>query len=117
MTLELPKDAREWMRWIERRIASQESRGNPTVAGLTAVQQGEQPVSVAAATSALVNITFQVGLFGTRPNVYVNIATAPGVSAGWNGRAINITTSGFSIFLFGPSTTFTNLPVQWTAIL
>jgi hypothetical protein len=49
------------------------------------------------------------------PSVHVNLRTAPAASAGWNFRAITVTTTGFTIFGFGASATFSE-PIQWSAI-
>lgn len=118
MTLDLPTSPEEWMRWVERRIAAQEvrPRSGGTGGALAGFQKGSQPVSFATATTASVNLTFTVGRFTSTPNVHTNIASGSSVAAGWNSRAINVTTSGFTLLLFGPSTAWSSIPVQWTAL-
>lgn len=55
--------------------------------------------------------------FPAVPNVHVNLNSGSGDSTQMNCRAINITTTGFTIFGYKPSGTATfSLPHQWTAI-
>jgi hypothetical protein len=75
-------------------------------------QAGSVSVNVNG-TSALVSVTF-TQVFEAIPSVCVNMASAPGPSAGWGVRGINVTTTGFQIFLTGTSGTFTIL-VHWQA--
>ncbi len=57
---------------------------------------------------------------GTVPNVMTNIASGDGTAARWGSRAISVTNTGFTLFLFkGDSAdaaqTWSNIPVQWWA--
>lgn len=57
--------------------------------------------------------------FPDPPNVHVNINSGAGETALWVTRAIQITASGFTIFLFSAnaeSDTWTDIEVAWTAI-
>jgi hypothetical protein len=58
--------------------------------------------------------------FPAAPNVHVNLNSGAGPTSNWHARAISISTTGFTIFGFGPSTGpagpgFTAAH-QWTAI-
>lgn len=75
---------------------------------------GAATAGPAAATSFTTSVAFGV-TFPVAPNVHLNMASAPGPTSGWNERAINITTTGFQIFGFGASSTF-SVSYQWTAI-
>lgn len=79
-------------------------------------ERGTALISVSAATSDLQAVSFTVP-FDVAPNVHVNFNSAPGAAANWHCRAINITTTGFTIFSFGPSNTFSNVPIGWTAVV
>lgn len=69
-----------------------------------------------AATQA-VNFGFT---FPAEPNVHLNINTGTGEAARWHSRAISITTTGFTIFVFasepGDTKTWVDVPVAWTAV-
>jgi H-type lectin domain len=55
--------------------------------------------------------------FPAPPNVYINQSGAPGGSGQWNGRAISITTTGFTLQGYGPASAGAwSSPWQWTAI-
>lgn len=115
MTLDLPKSGEEWMRWIERRLSAQEVRRTGSRTNLVAFEKGVRSTSFTALASTTANITFTAGRFTTAPNVHANINSTAGVAAGWNARATNVTASGFTLLLFGPSATWAGIPVQWTA--
>ena len=76
-------------------------------------QAGTINMTVTAATSATQGITF-ARPYATAPSVSGNINSGAGSTSGWNARAINVTTTGFTLFIFGASSTFT-VPVQWQA--
>lgn len=78
-------------------------------------EQDTELVSFAAVTSKTVAVSFATA-FAAAPNVHCNINSGSGVTANWHARAINISTTGFTMFCFGPSNTWTNVPVQWTAV-
>jgi hypothetical protein len=76
-------------------------------------QAGTINMTVTAATSATQGITFAAP-YDVAPSVSGNINSGAGSTSGWNARAINVTTTGFTLFIFGASSTFT-VPVQWQA--
>lgn len=81
----------------------------------------ESVSSVGAVTSFTTAITFDNAYpSGVTPSVVPNIATGSGTFARWQARAINITNTGFDLFLqrgdnTDPAVTWTNQPVCWTA--
>lgn len=84
-------------------------------------QTGGFDATFAAAASRLVGVSFPTPYpAGVVPTVITNIASAPGTTARWDSRAINITNTGFQVFLFkgdlaDPDTAWSNVPVQWLA--
>jgi hypothetical protein len=86
---------------------------DPDTGTYPSVQAGSTDITVAAATSGSATVTFATP-FRTAPAVSTNIATAPGTSTGWDSRGINVTTTGFTIFITGPANSFT-VPVHWQA--
>lgn len=78
-------------------------------------QRGAGTVTVAATTAGTVVVTFG-RTYPSAPFVSVAITSAPGSSSGWIVRPINITTTGFSAFFTGGSSSFTNLPFNWAAL-
>lgn len=81
-------------------------------------QAQELSITFAAATSYSQAVVFPVA-FTTAPNVHTNIASGAAATAQWNSRAISVTTTGFTLFLFTPAgaTAFAAIPVQWSAFL
>lgn len=88
------------------------------VAPATAVGPGPQAnvvsMAVAAAGSATQPVTFPKP-FLTAPAVVTNFVSGAGSTAGWGSRAINITNLGFTMFIFGASSTF-GADLQWIAM-
>lgn len=76
-------------------------------------QAGTRNMTITAATSGTLIVSFAVP-YAVAPSVSVNINSGAGATASWGSRAINITGNGFTLFIFGPSSTFT-VPVQWQA--
>lgn len=76
-------------------------------------QAGAISTNLAAATSALVPVVFAAP-YAAIPSVATNISSGSGLLSGWGSRAINVTTTGFTVFAFGAAAT-TTLPVQWQA--
>lgn len=85
----------------------------PSLTDAIMMQAGFINVTVTAATSATLGVLFDRP-FASPPAVALTINSGAGSTAGWSSRAINITTTGFTIFLFGTSSTFT-VPVGWQA--
>ena len=77
------------------------------------MQAGVESLTVAAATSQTQAVVFATP-FRAAPAVSTNIDNGAGATAGWGSRAINITTTGFTIFIFGASSSFT-VSVYWQA--
>jgi H-type lectin domain len=77
------------------------------------MQAGVASLTVAAATSGTQAIVFATP-FRAIPAVSTNIDNGAGATAGWGSRAINITTTGFTIFIFGTVSSFT-ASVYWQA--
>lgn len=77
------------------------------------MQAGVASVTVTAATSVTQAVVFATP-FRAVPAVSTNIDHGTGASSGWGSRAFNITTTGFTIFLFGTSSSFT-ASVYWQA--
>jgi hypothetical protein len=80
------------------------------------VKTGTATGGPTAATSVSIPVNYGV-TFPATPNVHVNLNNGAGSTSGWNVRAINITTTGFTVFAFGGSTTFSTTEWRWTAIL
>lgn len=75
---------------------------------------GHTSVAVSAASSKVQSVSFGTTFPSTPRIPNPNITSAPGATSGWACRAINITTTGFDLFLFGASSTFT-VDVDWIA--
>jgi hypothetical protein len=76
-------------------------------------QAGAADLTVAAGTSATLIVPFAIP-FATIPSVSTNISTGAGAVSGWGSRAINVTNTSFTIFIFGAASSFT-ANVQWQA--
>jgi hypothetical protein len=74
---------------------------------------GSVSTGPSAATSFTTVVNFGVTFPGL-PSVMINLATSAGSTSGWAGRATSITTTGFTLFGFGSSATFSTA-WQWTA--
>lgn len=75
--------------------------------------------SVAAGSSVNVAVTFPNGRFSVAPRVVVGMTTAPGGSAYNVPRALNVTTTGFTLYVYNTASnaqTWTGLVVDWHAI-
>ncbi|MBC9719514.1 hypothetical protein H9Y04_44150 [Streptomyces sp. TRM66268-LWL] len=69
--------------------------------------------------SATLAVTFPKP-YPTAPIVQTEIVSGAGATARWGSRAININSTGFTLFLFitdaaNTPATWTNIPVQWIA--
>jgi hypothetical protein len=78
------------------------------------VKTGSTTTGPSGATLFTTAVSFGV-TFPAAPNVHVNMNTSAGATANWHVRAYNISTTGFTIYGFGPSNTFST-GIQWTAI-
>lgn len=78
---------------------------------------GVESVSFSNMTSYSRSVSFGV-TFTAVPSVHTNINTVSGTAAQMGSRASGVTTTGFTLVVFGANiTTWSNIPVQWTAIL
>lgn len=78
---------------------------------------GKVNVSFTALTSFTVAVVFPHVTNGT-PHVFTNIDDGSGPTAQWHSRAINITASGFTLFVFATAaSTWSNIPVSWAAFI
>ena len=75
---------------------------------------GTVSMSFTTQTSSTSNVTF-ASAFASAPRVFCNINNGGAPTASWNSRAINVTTTGFTVFVFGPSATWSSVEVQWIA--
>lgn len=82
----------------------------------TTMQIGSASISFTTQTSFTQAVSFPVA-FASTPVVMTNINSGSGSTGSWGSRAISIGTSGFTIFVFGPSATWSNVTVQWAAFI
>lgn len=79
-------------------------------------QIGTESISFSSVASFTATVSFPVA-FINLPVVTTNINSGSGSTSQWHSRAINITNSSFQIFVFATSSgTWSNIPVQWSAI-
>ena len=76
---------------------------------------GTESISFTTQTGFTVAVTFS-RQFPSSPNVFTNINSGIGATAGWNSRAFGISATGFTLFVFGASSTWSGVPVQWFAV-
>lgn len=83
-----------------------------------ALQVGTASISFTSQTSFTQSVTFPTAYAAT-PVVMTNIHFGSGNAAHWSSRAINITSTGFQIFVFADTAataqTWAAVPVQWMA--
>lgn len=79
----------------------------------TVPQTGTVSITVTSAASATAVVTFPRA-YASAPGVFTNFSSGAGPTAGWNTRAINITTTSFSVFIYGTSSSFT-VVMDWLA--
>lgn len=83
--------------------------------------QADTPlISFAAATTATIAVVFATPFAaGVVPSVTTTIQATGATPAYWSSRAINVTNTGFNLFLYadrtGPAAAFANVPVAWIA--
>jgi len=91
-----------------------------TPARLNDVVYRTELISFTSLTSFTVAINFGVTITGTLPQVFTEISSGANVTARWDSRAIGVTATGFSLFLFitdaaNPAVTWASVPVIWRA--
>jgi hypothetical protein len=78
-------------------------------------ENGSASVSFTAVTSSTVAVPF-AHTFALPPKMTTNINNGAGATAQWHSRAINVTTTGFTLLVFAATAgTWSNVDVQWTA--
>lgn len=84
--------------------------------GAPTAQAGSETISFVALTSFTVAVLFDQ-VFSRLPSVSTNINNGTASTAGWASRAFNVTTAGFTLFVFtvGAASTWTSVDVQWQA--
>lgn len=82
--------------------------------GAPTAQAGSEAISFVTLTSFTTAVVFDQP-FSRQPSVSTNINNGTGSTAGWASRAFGVTTTGFTLFVFGASSTWTNVDVQWQA--
>lgn len=80
---------------------------------ITELQAGQISMTVAAAASATQVVTFPQP-FAVAPAIATNITSGAAATANWGSRAITVSATGFTMFIFGPVNSFTTT-VQWQA--
>ena len=83
------------------------------------IQRGIELVSFTSLDSYTKSIVFPVP-FDVAPIMAANIAVAPASTARWDVRAIDVTTTQFTLFAFanssGATVTWSNVAVHWIAV-
>jgi len=97
------------------------SGGSVTVGNVPVLRgdTGEVLMSFSNQPSATVAVSFG-RTYPSAPVVIGNIDTAAGAAARWLARPINVTTTGFTMFVFSADTsvsTWSNVRVNWVALL
>lgn len=91
---------------------------SPVPAPARALQVGTASVSFTTQTAFTQSVTFPTA-FAATPVVMTNIHFGSGNAAHWSSRAINITSTGFSVFVYADTSaaaqTWSAVPVQWMA--
>ncbi|WP_217624191.1 H-type lectin domain-containing protein [Streptomyces sp. TRM64462] len=77
-------------------------------------ESGVVPITFSNSTSFTWTFSFNTP-FATAPKVFANINSGAGATAGWNVRVISISTTGCTLFGFGSSSSWSNVPVAWAA--
>jgi hypothetical protein len=78
---------------------------------------GTQNMSFSGLSSSTVSVNYGF-TFPAAPKVVTNIDSAAGETARWCSRAYNITTTGFTMFVFqaqATTNTWSSIPVSWVA--
>ncbi|MET9142455.1 H-type lectin domain-containing protein [Streptomyces sp. NPDC004042] len=81
-------------------------------------ETGSRNITFTNQSSATVAMTFATP-FAATPRVFTNINSGSGTTARWVARAINITTTGFDLFLFsadGTNSTWSSIQVLFQAV-
>lgn len=82
--------------------------------GMPTGQAGSISMSFVAQTSSTQVVVFDKP-FDSIPSVSTNINNGTASTANWQSRAFSVTRTQFTMFVFGPSSTWTSVDVQWQA--
>lgn len=90
--------------------------GGPDPHGTLRGEVGSELVSFTTLTQSTVAVTFDRP-FDSIPAVTTNINSGSGSTANWSSRAFGISTTGFTLFVYGSGATSTwaSIEVQWVA--
>jgi hypothetical protein len=93
--------------------------GQTSITNLTNwTRTGTTNVSFSALEASTVAVTFGF-TFPAVPKVMTNIQNGAAATSRWDGRAITVTTTGFTLFVYsnaaGSTSTWSAIPVDWTA--
>lgn len=92
--------------------------GNFIVGQVVEQQTGTELINFTTLTQTTVAVTFPVP-FLTIPKVFTEIQSGAGPTARWDSRAINVSTTGFTIFVYSndiAAATWVDVPVVWVAV-
>lgn len=91
-------------------------------ADIAAMQQaGTELITFSTLDSFTTTVTFPTAFTATPVMPAPNINTGAGAAGRWDARAINITNTGFTLWVFsnasGATSSWSNIPVQWLAVV
>lgn len=94
--------------------------GTITQGGLPVAKTVTGSTNISFTTETLWTQTISFGqTFPSPPRVMTNIASPSGTTARWSSRSYNVTTTGFTLFLYSglgdPAQTWSSVPVTWVA--
>ena len=86
--------------------------------GIVRGESGSEAVTTVASSFGTTAVTFAAP-FTRTPTTYVNVASGAGSASGFVARAINETTTGFTILAFRPDgvAVSTTIPIEWLATI
>lgn len=87
-----------------------------TAVETTRSQSGRESITFVTQTTFTQVVTF-ARPFTSTPRVFTNITSGSGTTSGWSSRAIAISTTQFTMFVYGSSSSWTNIGVDWLAVM
>ena len=88
--------------------------GGPDAHGTLRGETGQETLNFTTQTSVTQAVTFAEP-FDVAPKVTTNINSSAGATLSWFSRAFGISTTGFTLWVTGPSATWSGVGVQWVA--
>jgi len=79
-------------------------------------KSGQHSFTFTSQTTQTFSVVFGGTAFASTPQVTTNIDNNAGVTGSWLSRAVNVTGSGFDLWISGPSASWTGVVVQWIAV-